>query len=265
MRKKRNQKKTMEDIDLMEELDYYRPKRKKRQIPQKYLIGALLVVVAGALFLFSPVFAIKEIRLENSEQFTASELAESIGLSTGDNLFFFRRSKAEKTLEQNPYIKEADLIMELPDTMVISLTERKVRAYVPYMGSYLYIDEEGRILDIQKTYTQGLPIVNGLQFSEFQLGEVLEVDNPDALHVMLQISQILQKYDMTEMVVELNVSNPNDIYAQVNRVTVHLGTLDNMDQKILNLEKVMQTIPEEDRGTLDLSDPNKRIIFQYLI
>lgn len=263
--RKKNTKKQITDIDLMEELEYYHPQTKRRQIPQKYLIAALLVIIAGAAFLFSPFFAIKEIRLENSAQFTASELAERISLSVGDNILLFPRGKAERTLEEDPYIQEARLIRELPDTMVISLTERKVRAYVPYMGSYLYIDEEGRILDIEKTYVQGLPIVNGLQFSEFQLGEIISVDNPDALHVMLQISQILQKYEMTEMIVELNVSNPEDIYAQVNRVTVHLGTLDNMDQKILSLAEIIKTIPEEDRGSLDLSDPNKRIIFQYLI
>ncbi|MEI3523882.1 MAG: hypothetical protein V8Q36_07055 [Anaerotignum sp.] len=52
MRKKR--KKQMEDIDLMEELEYYQPRKKRLEIPQKYVIAAVLILLAGAAFLFSP-------------------------------------------------------------------------------------------------------------------------------------------------------------------------------------------------------------------
>ena len=133
----------MEDIDLMEELEYYQPRKKRLEIPQKYVIVAVLILLAGAAFLFSPFFAVKNIRVENSERFATSDLCERIGLNQGDNAILFNRSKAEDILRQDPYIKDARLVWEFPDTMVISLTERKVRAYVPYMGSYLYIDEEG--------------------------------------------------------------------------------------------------------------------------
>ena len=65
--------------------------------------------------------------------------------------------------------------------------------------------------------------------------------------------------------VEVDVSNTSDIYATVNQVQVHLGTMDNMDQKIRTMAAVVVTIPEEDRGTLDLSDLSKPIVFQYLL
>ena len=46
----------MEDIDLMEELEYYQPRKKRLEIPQKYVIAAVLILLAGAAFLFSPFF-----------------------------------------------------------------------------------------------------------------------------------------------------------------------------------------------------------------
>ena len=266
MRKRR--KKTIQDIDLMEELEYYRPAKKRRQIPQKYILAAVLVVLAGAACLFSPFFAVKQIRSEHTEQFTTSELCERIGLAQGDNIILFNRSKAEDTLRQEPYILDARLIWEFPDTIVISLTERKVRASVPYMGSYLYIDAEGRVLDIQDIAPVGLPLVQGLQFSGFHLGEILEVENEASLSVMLQISQIIEKNEITDVAVELNVADPDNITATVNQVQVLLGGMQNMDQKIPLMAAVMETIPKEDRGTLDLSDvtsASDRIIFQYLM
>lgn len=71
-----------------------------------------------------------------------------IGLSKGDNLLLFSKGRAEKTLEKSPYIASAKLSAKLPHTMKITIKERKARGYVPYMGSYLYIDEEGRVLEV---------------------------------------------------------------------------------------------------------------------
>lgn len=237
---------------------------KQKQNMQKYTIAAVLLVLAGAAFLFSPVFSIQNIRAENASQFSTTELCEKIGLSQGENAILFSRTKAEHILEQEPYIEKARIVWELPNTYVIALTERKVRAYIPYMGSYLYIDEAGRVLDIRNTYVDGLPLVKGLLFTEFQKGDVLSVDNQEALEVVLHISQMIQKYELTEMVVEIDVSNVSDIYAQVNRVRVHLGDMDNMDQKIRNMAEIMKTIPKQDRGILDLSDLSKPMVFQYL-
>ena len=167
-------------------------------------------------------------------------------------------------LEQDPYIAHAELSAELPDTMVIKVTERKVRGYVPYMGSYLYIDEEGRVLDVQDSYFKALPLVRGLLFDSFQKGEILPVKNPEKLTVILRMSQLMQKYELLDLVVEIDVSNPKDVYAEVNQVQIHLGSMENGDQKIRMMAEILKTIPEEDRGSLDLSDLNRPIVFQYL-
>ena len=36
---------------------------------------------------------------------------------------------------------------KLPSTITVNIKEYKLRAYVPYMGSYLYINDYGRILE----------------------------------------------------------------------------------------------------------------------
>ncbi len=268
-KKKQPKKKKQEmiDIDLMDELDFYQKPEKKKGIDQKAVIAGVLVVVVFACVLFSPVFAVKEIKAEGASHFTTSELCELIGLSTGDNLFLFSKSRAEKTLEESAYIADAKLSAKLPDTMVIQVKERKVRGYVPYMGSYLYIDEEGRVLEVQNVYHEALPLVKGLSFSSFTEGEIIPVENPEALDVVLRISQMMEKYELLDLVVEIDVSNPEDIYAYVNQVQIHLGNMENGDMKIKYMAEIMKTIPKEDRGILDLSaldNPKANVVFQYL-
>ena len=255
-RKNKRQKKSQEmlDIDLMEEIGYYQKKPQKKGLDQKIVIALVLVVVVAACVLFS-------------SQFTTSELCEKIGLSKGDNLLLFSKGRAEKTLEKSPYIASAKLSAKLPHTMKITIKERKARGYVPYMGSYLYIDEEGRVLEVAGSCRDALPLVKGLKFDSFTEGEILPVQNTDALAVILEISQLMEKYELLDEVVEIDVSKPKDIYAYVNQVQIHLGNMTNGDMKIQYMQQIVKTIPKEDRGILDLSgldNPKANVTFQYL-
>lgn len=265
--KKTNKQKEMFDIDLMEELEYYQKPKPQKGIDQRVIIGVAfgLVVIIGLLL--SPIFALKNIAAEGASHYSTAELCEKIGLSKGDNILFFGRGRAAKTLEEDPYIADARLSLRLPDTIVIEVKERKVRGYVPYMGAYLYIDEGGRVLDVQEACREALPMVKGLAFGNFTLGEVIPVENPEALDVVLYISQLMEKYELLDLVVEIDVSNPKSVYAYVNQVQIILGDMENGDTKIRYMAEVMKTIPKEDRGTLDLSEldkPNGTVVFRYL-
>lgn len=265
--KKPNKQNEMFDIDLMEELEYYQKPKPQKRIDQRVILGVAfgLVVIIGLLL--SPIFALKNIASEGANHYSTAELCEKIGLSKGDNILFFGKGRAAKTLEKDPYIADARLSMRLPDTIVIEVKERKVRGYVPYMGAYLYIDEAGRVLDVQEACREALPMVKGLAFGNFTLGEVIPVENPEALDVVLYISQLMEKYELLDLVVEIDVSNPKSVYAYVNQVQIILGDMENGDTKIRYMAEIMKTIPKEDRGTLDLSEldkPNGTVVFRYL-
>ena len=265
--KKSNKRQDMFDIDLMDELDYYQKPKPKKGVDQKVIIGVALALVAVIGLLLSPVFATKNVAVEGAEHYTKEQLCDMIGLSGGDNIFLFGKGKAAQRLEQDPYIADAKLSCRWPDTLVIDVTERKVRGYVPYMGSYLYIDEAGRVLDVQDACREAAPMVKGLSFGSFTLGEVIPVENPEALSVVLQVSQLMEKYELLDLVVEIDVSNPKRIYAYVNQVQIILGNMENGDTKIRYMAEIMKTIPEEDRGTLDLGEldkPNGTVVFRYL-
>ena len=265
--KKTNRKAEMYDIDLMEELEYYQKPQQKKGIDQKVVIGCALGLVVIIGLLLSPIFALKNVAVEGASHYNETQLCQMIGLSEGDNILLFGKGKAAQILEKDPYIADAKLSMRVPDTIVIEVKERKVRGYVPYMGSYLYIDEAGRVLDVQEACREALPMVKGLAFGNFTLGEVIPVENPEALDVVLNISQLMEKYELLDLVVEIDVSNPKNIYAYVNQVQIILGDMENGDTKIRYMAEVMKTIPEEDRGTLDLSELDKRngtVVFRYL-
>ena len=242
-----------------------RRKKAKRNKASSKWIGLLLIgVLVVACISFSPVFSAKNIIVSKMEKYTSADICVKIGLTNSSNLFLFGKNKAEKQLMNDPYIESAKIITKLPDTITIDIKERRVRGYVPYMGSYLYIDEYGRVLDIQTSFKKVLPIVKGLQFSSFQVGEVLPVSNQQSLDVVVKIAQMMSKYQLLDIVLSLDVSNSSQVTAYVNQVEIRLGSIDDADQKIRTLAEIIKTIPENARGFLDLSDMSKNIVFQYL-
>lgn len=255
------------DIRMHERFQERRPqkrRRKKEPLRQKILIGALVFIIAIVGLLFSPFFETETINLTGCNRYSLGEICDTISFHTGDNLVLYNQSKAEKLLISDPYIADANISLQLPDTMNITIEERLVRGYVPYMGAYLYIDMEGRVLETQSTYSDALPVVTGLKFTSFQLGELLPVENAEALTVMLQISKLIEKYELLDHVLEVDVSDANNIVVFVNGVQVYLGDVERIDQKVRYMAEIIATIPEEDRGSLDLSDLDKPLIFQYL-
>lgn len=246
----------------------YSPKQfdgeKHKKSPAKKLLFLIVIVLAVFAVLLSPVFNIKQINITEMKRYSKEEICSMIGVAAGENLFAYSSQKAKKILIGNTYVERVKIIKSFPNTINIEINERKVRGYVPYMDSYLYIDEYGRVLEIKGSFTDPLPVVTGLKFNSFQLGEEIEAENKDAFDEVVVIAQVMTKYEMLDTVVKLDVSNTEKITAYINKIEINLGNITNCDEKIRTMAAVVKQIPEKDRGSLDLSDLSKPIVFKYL-
>ena len=163
-RKNKRQKKSQEmlDIDLMEEIGYYQKKPQKKGLDQKIVIALVLVVVVAACVLFSPLFSVKKIEVEGASQFTTSELCEKIGLSKGDNLLLFSKGRAEKTLAKKSVYRFCEAFRQTaPYHENHDKGKERREGICPIWGRYLYIDEEGRVLEVAGSCRDALPLVKG--------------------------------------------------------------------------------------------------------
>ena len=235
-----------------------------KKSPSKKLLFLVVLVVSVFAVLLSPVFNIKQINVTEMKKYSKEEICSMIGVGVGENLFAYNSHNAKKILSADTYVEDVKITKSFPNTINIEINERKVRGYVPYMDSYLYIDEYGRVLEIKGSFTEPLPVVTGLNFNSFQLGEKIEADNKDAFDVVVVIAQVMTKYAMLDTVVKLDVSDTQRITAFVNKIEINLGDISNCDEKIRTMAEVVKQIPEKDRGTLDLSDLSKPIVFKYL-
>ncbi|MCD8037218.1 MAG: FtsQ-type POTRA domain-containing protein [Clostridiales bacterium] len=244
--------------------DRKRTKKQRSKFRLKNVILTLLVIAGAVVILLaSPVFSVNNIEINELNYFTTDEICSMIGLSVGDNGVFFNKTKAEKTLANDKYISSAEITFKMPDTMIITVDENKIYGYISYLNSYLYIDKDGRVIDIKTETEENLPIIEGLKFSTFTQGEIIPVENEDAFSAALIISRAMSKYDVLDKDVTINVADEDNIYAYVDNIKVLLGDTTRMEEKIKTMAEAILEIPDGDRGTLDLQDLDKTIIFKY--
>lgn len=222
----------------------------------------VIFVIIWAVFFKSPYFQINTIQINGLDNLTEEQVKSMLTTNEGNNIFSFSASKCEKRLSKSHYVESVSVSRDLPHTIVIDLNEYKLRGYVPYMGSYLYINENGLILDIQKNITKQLPVILGLNFDSFTAGEILRVDNPSAFSTMVELSRLFDKYQLLTDIIKVDVTNVNDIHLYVNKVDVEFGDMDNANRKILMLIEVLKQLDTNYAGILNLTGDNAT--FEYL-
>lgn len=234
----------------------------------KILIAVIILIFLIIIIFISPIFQVKIIQIDGMEKYSQQELMSILGFSDGMNIFMIRPIYSKKILEQQRYIKSAEIDLKYPDQVTVKIKERRIRGYVPYKGTYLYIDEDGRVLNSSTTYKERCPLVEGLDFSEFQIGEILKVKNQESLEIVLKTANMMIKYeseyDSVGEIIKIDVSDPKNIHIYIRQVDFMLGDSKDYDEKIRTMLTIIKDIPEKDRGSLDIRDISKPYTWKFL-
>lgn len=233
---------------------------------KKFFSGVFWVVVTFVLLYgaacFFPYFNISETEVTGIESLSKEQVMEICGVNESTNLFAFNSFKACEKLRENNYVKEAEIRKSLPHKLIINIVENQVRGYIPYMNAYLYIDENGRVLDSKPGMTKQLPIVTGLEFDGFILGEVLKTDSISTYKSVSEMAELFSRYELLNAVIKVDVADENDIHMYVDKLEVKFGSFDDANEKIAYLNEILKVTDTSVPGMLDLTVDNP--VYKYL-
>lgn len=91
-------------------------------------------------------FAVETILVEGRVNASRDDLFAALDAERGMPIFAFDPKAAHETISQIPWIKEAKITRQLPDTIHIELTERVPVALWQHQGKLSLIDDEGFVL-----------------------------------------------------------------------------------------------------------------------
>jgi cell division protein FtsQ len=222
---------------------------------------ALLIVaglaLAAVIFFFSPLFYITDVKISGNESVSSDEILERTGYKPGANLVLFNTGDARRRVLENLYIDTVQFTKTFPNQLTVIVRERHLSGYVKYMqDKYLYIDENGRVLDINSVITEKLPLVTGLKFDKVHIGELLEVENTDAFKTVVWYARLLNKYEITNRISSIDVSDESNVKLHLYNIEINIGAGGDKDadEKIRTVREITENLPniESIAGELDL-------------
>ena len=219
------------------------------------------------IFLFSPYFHIESVVIEGNYRVTDDEIRTRLGIRDNTHILLFNARAARTEILQNMYVDDVHIERVLPGRVVVSISERRLTAYVEHMpGSFLFLDDYGRVLEVRTYFFEPLPVLEGLYFTRFRLGEVLEVPDAASFNVIVQYAQLLNQHGLIDRISRINVADSANIRIVVENIEFNVGGVSQADEKVRTIIEVLAAHPGVGivPGFVDLREPGRDIIFEIL-
>ncbi len=222
----------------------------------KYVIFLFILSLFAAFFISSSFFQIKHIEVNGNQNVTREEVVKLSSVYYGENIFRINKKNSMKSIFQNPYVKLIKIRRVMPNKVIIDIVERQAAAYVPYVGSYLNIDEEGMILEVKPAINKpNLPIVRGMAFETFKIGEILSIKDKDQLNMMKTLIGELKNASLMGKVSEMDIANKSEIRLLTKTgIKINVGEMADISYRISFAKSILEDVEKRSmRGTIEMS------------
>lgn len=154
--------------------------------------------------------------------------------------------------EELPFVEDYKLVFNSPTNLEVIIHEKSVIGYVSYMGSNMYFDKDGIIVESSREVLPGVPLITGLKFGHIVLYEELPVVQEGVFRQIMNLTQLLSSYEIS--VDKIYYDSNLHVTMTLGDIIVELGNSDSLNGKIAELADMLPVLRANvEGGTLDLS------------
>ena len=243
-KKKKSSKKTKKKRVLSAEEQEKIKKRRQRKIKiAKYSFLTLCVLAAIIGTMTSPLFNIKQITVSGNEKITENEVISLSGITLNENIFKTIISKSENKILENPYIKSVKIKRKLPTNIEIIIEERKTNFMLEYGSGYVYINNQGYILEVSSEKLN-VPILQGAETDaeNFTPGNRLCTEDLKKMDTVIKIMDAANNNDIGSLITRIDIQNSENYMIQFEgEVKVaYLGNATDLSTKMLTIKAILE-------------------------
>ena len=219
----------------------------------KLFLGTGIAVLILCIFLIlMERCTIKTVTVEGNVHYSNDEIVAMVMKNRLDhNSVYLSMKYSKKGIEGIPFIEKMSVDILAPDAIKITVYEKAVAGYIEYLGKYMYFDKDGIIVETSDVKTAGIPQITGLQFDYVVLHEKLPIDNDTSFKSILDITQLLNKYEISIDKIYFDQNNQMTLYFE--NIRVRLGDISNIDDKIMRLKAILPQL-EGQKGILRMEN-----------
>lgn len=234
----------------------YKKRVRRNKLKRKLLLAVLIIFVITMILLYAPFMKIKSINCVGNEKVLSEEIIASSQIFKGNNIFRINKNRAINKIEDIPYIKNVSIDRKLPSSINIIVEECKVCGYILDNKKYIYIDENGKVLEVSdKIPETTAAVVNGVKLTKSNINEACEFKNKKQFHALTDIMFVIVNSRFNGMVTAIEISDVKNITVTVNnKLDIIVGDVENLDYKINFLASgAYDSLGSTRSGILDVS------------
>ena len=205
--------------------------RKSRR-KMKIGIAAAVVLLLTVIFLS---LQIRDITVTGNKKYTSEQIISLLFKDSWDrNAIFCIYKDRFREHVQIPFIQDYKIVFQSPVKVEVIVYEKSVVGYVSYMGSYMYFDKDGIIVESSSGKLDGIPWITGLKFGHIVLHQPIPVENGKVFDEILTLTQLLSTAGI--QVDQILYDSGGDATLVMGSIRVFLGSNDQMNGKISELK-----------------------------
>lgn len=241
-------------------------KIKKKKSGLIFIIILLFASIFFILYTKTSFFYISNIEVLGNEQISEEKFILASGIVTGENIFKINLKSAKENIKLHPYVKDVRVKRKLPNKIVIHIEERKEVAVITHIGSYIYIDNEGIILNIlsDKKDDKNI-IINNLEIEKAEIGKEIILTHNETRGSILEFIDISTDLGFKDKFHEIFFGENGDIIIYLESgQEVAFGSLDEVKYKLNFLQAILKELESNNQKykAIHLDKGNNAIIIK---
>lgn len=199
---------------------------------KKVLIFLIIfLVLCAGILAAKEYFEITDVTVAGNDHYTEDEISDFIMSKPYErNSIYLYLKYNNRSVKNIPFVEQMDVEILSPSSVKITVYEKALAGYVEYLGHFMYFDKDGIVVESSARQISGIPFVTGLSFDHVVLYEKLPVEDDSVFLMILSITQLLNKYDITTDRIYFDFDGNITLYFGDARV--YLGSSDYIDEKI---------------------------------
>jgi len=218
---------------------------------KKFLL-IIAIILGGACFVFFGL-KIDTVKVEGTEIYTEEEIKKSVFTGKfSDNLLFFSLYNKFFGINKLPFVEDIEVSCENLHTVNLHVYDKTISGCINYMGQYIYFDRDGVVLQSMQEKKEGVPVVTGINFVAFAVGEAFDVKDSSLFATIMNLSQLINHYQIPAK--RIHVSD-GGVVLYSGDIEIVLGKKEMYDDEVSALSSVLKTATEEGlKGTIDMKN-----------
>lgn len=257
------QQKTLDEIRLEENR-----RRKKAKLRRKVISYIALVVSIIAVIIvlsLTVLFKIETISINGNTKYKNKEITAVLPIEKGSNLFLCDSKKAAEKLEENlPYIYSAEIKRKLPSTIVVNITETPTVYSIKNSDkTFTLLDGNFKVLETSAKKNNNCVSINKAKIKSAVVGQTAELSEEKIKDNLTELTSAISRLQLDKVTAIYSSDINNNFMVYDSRITIKLGTLENLDNKIYSaltaIDKLNESNPQAE-GIMTVTN-DKQVYF----